>query len=265
MTDELASQEVEVAKAIEKWKEKLDKSDVEKSQLDTELKEAKSEIVELKNLCNKFSDDDRTSQLEERTMELSESIALLEDQLKEQEQEALDAVEQWQSACSDLERKSANLELVIKDNRETIAARGWSIEQLTSCNESYCSQIEKLKAISSTVESSLREDLASAEAETDRLKEALKIERKKQVDDQEQFQAKLRAEKEIYEETREQIETLSSSLKSIDIDSRDTLNQWTGMYLIRVFAQYSLNPLYLFIFFSVFERDKCDTKNYRLP
>jgi myosin heavy subunit len=235
MREELVNQDVEAKKSIDQWNEILDASEQETSQLKTDLEEARSDISEVQDLRSKSSNDDEIAlKRRERTRELSESVAMLEDQLKEQEQEALDAVEQWQSACSDLEMKCANLELVIKDSRETIS------EQLRSCNESYGIQIEKLKATSRIVESSLRENLASAKAEIERLVEVQEVERKERVDDQLQFQTKLEGEIERNHKARDKIKTLSSSLEEISTDSEDTLNQWTGMYLFLFCTEFLL-------------------------
>jgi len=63
----------------------------------------KDENTELQALRNTLYDNDQIiNQWEERTDELSESVTALEYQLKEQEQEACDAIEQWQATCSEL-------------------------------------------------------------------------------------------------------------------------------------------------------------------
>jgi chromosome segregation ATPase len=227
------NREVEATKSIDQCNEILDASEQEKVQLKTDLDEARSEISELQDLRSKSSNDDEIALKSRETIrELSESVAMLEDQLKEQEQEALDAVDQWQSACSDLETKCANLELVINDSREMIS------EELRSCNESYGIQIEKLEATSKIVESSLRENLDSAKAEIERLVEVQEVERRERVDDQLQSQAKLEAEVERNHEARDEIRKLSSRLEEINTDSEDTLNQWTGMYLFLFCANF---------------------------
>ena len=227
------NREVEATKSIDQCNEILDASEQEKVQLKTDLDEARSEISELQDLRSKSSNDDEIALKSRETIrELSESVAMLEDQLKEQEQEALDAVDQWQSACSDLETKCANLELVINDSREMIS------EELRSCNESYGIQIEKLEATSKIVESSLRENLDSAKAEIERLVEVQEVERRERVDDQLQSQAKLEAEVERNHEARDEIRKLSSSLEEINTDSEDTLNRWTGMYLFLFCANF---------------------------
>lgn len=225
MSEKFANKEAEAIKSIGQWKEKLGASHQEKAQLETDLEEAESKIAELNDLCSKYASNDTiAAQWEERANELSNSVAVLEDQLKEQEQEALDAVEQWQSACSDLELKCSNLELEIKGNRETISSQGWSIEQLRSSNENYETQINNLKSTDSTVESSLRENLASAKAEIIRLEEV-------QEDDRRQFQAELEAEKARSKEANENIKILSSNLEEINTDSKDTVMQWTGKHI----------------------------------
>lgn len=235
------NREVEATKSIDQCNERLDASEQEKSQVKTDLDEARSEISELQDLRSKSSNDDEIALKSRETIrELSESVAMLEDQLKEQEQEALDAVDQWQSACSDLETKCANLELVIKDSHEMIS------DQLRSCNESYGIQIEKLEATSKIVESSLRENLASAEAEIERRVEVQEAERKERVDDQLQSQANLEAEIERNHEARNEIKKLSSSLEEINTDSEDTLNQWTGMYLFLFCANF-VDSIIIFI------------------
>lgn len=241
MSEELANQKAEAMNSIEEWKEKLASSSREKTQLQADLLEAKTKMAELEDLGSKLSADDQMAhQWEERNRELSESILLLEDQLKEQEQEAVDAVEQWQAACSDLEGKCADLELLVKENRETIATREWSIEQLRSSNESYRVQIEELKASPSELESSLKENLANAEAEISRLLEMQEIEREKWAVDQRQFQVEFEAEKERSVEARAEIEKLSSSLEEINTDSKETLLQWTGMYIEVLYESFSL-------------------------
>ena len=271
LSGELADQKVEAMNSIEEWKEKLGSSSREKTQLQADLQEAKTKMAELEDLGNKFSADDQMArQWEERNRELSESISLLEDQLKEQEQEAFDAVEQWQAACSDLEGKCADLELLVKENRETIATHEWSIEQLRSSNESYRVQIEELKASPSELESSLKENLANAEAEISRLSEMQEIEREKWAVDQRQFQVELQAEKERSVEARAEMEKFSSSLEEINTDSKETLLQWTGMYIDLLYERFSfvssdsLTSLFSQTFLSEIRRiehcfDRCPT------
>jgi len=239
MSDELVSQEVEANSAIEQWEDRFAASEQENALLRDNLEEAKTNDTELQDLRNSLSNDDQiVLQWEERTNTLSESVAALEHQLKEQEQEACDAIEQWQTTCSDLETKCATLEVDIKNSRETMSTRGWSIEQLRSCNESYSLQIKKLKTASLIVESSVKADLVSASSEIPRLEGVLEAERKNRVDEHVQLQAELKAEKERNSEARHEIDTLSSSLKEIEIESEDTLNQWTGTYLYVLFSAF---------------------------
>lgn len=224
--------------SIEHWKKELDASHQQKSQSETDLEEAKSKIANLEDLCSTFANDEQVaSQWEERNRELSESVAVLEDQLKEQEQEALDAVDQWQSACSALEMKCADLELVVEANHETISTSQCSIGELRSSNESFRSQIEKLKAAPIILESSLTENLASAKAEISRLLEEQEVKRAKWSDE-------LQGEKERNVEARDEIEKLSSSLEEINTDSTDTLRQWTGMYYLYV--------LFILVLYAIF-------------
>jgi len=231
ISEELANQKLEATNSIEQWKEKLDSSSREKSQLQADLQEANSKMVELQDLCSKLSADDQAAlQWEGRNRELTESISLLEDQLKEQEREALDAVEQWQSACSDLEKKCIDLELLVKENREIIASRDWSVEQLKSSNEGYLNQIEVLKTCPSELESSLKESLSSAQVDISRLSEAQKIEREEWAVDQTRLQEEREAEKARTVEARAEIEKLSSRLEEFGTDSNETLLQWTVRY-----------------------------------
>ena len=119
LKEEVENEKAQAISSIEEWTGKMNVSNEEKSKLEIDLAETRSKMTELEDYCSKFDDYDLiASQWEERNTELSESVALLESQLKEQEQEALDAVEQWQSACSDLEIKCADLELSLKENLE---------------------------------------------------------------------------------------------------------------------------------------------------
>ena len=266
MSDELISQEVEANSAIEQCEERFAASEQENALLRDNLEEAKTNDTELRDLRNSLSNDDQiVLQWEERTNTLSESVAALEHQLEEQEQEACDAIEQWQTTCSDLETKCATLEVDIKNSRETISTRVWSIEQLRSCNESYCVQIKKLKTASLIVESSVKADLVSATSEIPRLVEVLEAERKNRVDERVQLQAELKAEKERNIEARDEIETLSSSLKEIKIESEDTLNQWTGTYLYVLFSAFFDNSVtFINNFPLLLNPEQGDTQNWKL-
>ena len=223
---------VEAFEVTAKWEERLHASEQEKFQLKIDLDEAESKSAELLCLRTKISDgDQRTLQHEERTRELSESIAVLERQLKEQENDAVDAIEEWMKTCSNLEVKCANLELDLKESNETVSTRGWSMEQLKSCSDNYSIHIEKLKTTSQTVESSLRADLATAESAISRLEDALETERKSWMGQHEQLHADLNVEKERNNEAKDEIESLSSSLEEIKNKSKETLNQWTGTFM----------------------------------
>ena len=63
------------------------------------------------------------------------------------------------------------------------------------------------------------------------------------VDGCEKIEAELASEKEKHREARDEIETLSSALEEIKIDSEDALNQWTGTYCY-LFSGLLFNILY---------------------
>ena len=237
MSKEHLYQEDEAKRSFDELKQKLDASEQEKILLEKEVFEAQSEISELRRINGRFTHDSQiiVEKKEERTNELSRYIVKLEGQLEEQEKEALDAVEQWQSACSDLEMKCVNLDLEVKKCRETISTRGWSMEQLRSCNETYCTQIEYLQVSFRRMESSLREKLAITEVENSRLLEAHEIECEKSAENQSLFKAELEAEKEKNRETLNEVKTLTLSIEEIKRASEDTLNQWVGMYIYNMY------------------------------
>ena len=229
MSEEYLYHKNEAKKSFDKLQQKLDSSEEEKAMLKDEIIEAKSQISELQHVHSKNSHNNQINlQQEEKMNELSKCVANLEDQLKEQEQEALDTVEQWQSACSDLETKCVDLECEIKECQEVISNRAWSIEQLKSCNESYVIQIEYLKAKFAKIE----EEIVKTEAVNSRLVQAQEVERMKSIDNQLRFQAEIQAEREKNSEVFDQVEILTSRIKEIRRDSEDKLNQWTGMYIV---------------------------------
>lgn len=209
LNEEVENQKAQAINSIEEWTDKVNVSNEEKSKLEIDLAETKSKMAELEEYCSKFDNYDViASQWEERNRELSESIALLENQLKEQEQEALDAVEQWQSACSDLEIKCADLELSLKENVET-----------RSTNEG---------------NSELEENLRSAKAEISTLLEKEEVEREKWSENLRQMETELATEKERNSAANNEIEMLASSLDQINAESNDALLQWTGMYYLNL-------------------------------
>jgi DNA repair exonuclease SbcCD ATPase subunit len=226
---EFGNEQLEANNAIEQLEKKFTESEKENTLLRDKLEEAKSNCDELQALRNTLSNDDQiVHQWEERANKLTDSVAVLEDQLKEQEQEACDAIAQWQVTCSDLEMKCSNLEFEVKNSRETVSIRSWSIEQLMSRNDSYCAHIKQLKSASLKFESSVNANLFSATTEIATLNEVLEAERKNRADERKQLQAKIAGEKENNHEARDEIETLTSSLEEIKIESEDTLNRWTG-------------------------------------
>ena len=108
--------------------EKFTESEKENTLLRDNLEEAKSNYDELQALRNTISNDDQiVHQWEERANKLTDSIAVLEDQLKEQENEACDAIALWQVTCSDFEMKCSNLEFEVKNSRETVSIRNLSL------------------------------------------------------------------------------------------------------------------------------------------
>lgn len=206
MNEEVENQKVQATNSVHEWMKKVDASNEEKSKLEIDIAESKSKMAELEDRCSEFENYDLiASQWEERNRELSESIALLEDQLKAQEQEAFDAVEQWQSACSDLEIKCADLELSLKENVETRSTR----EQ----------------------DSTLGEDLDTARAEISRLLENQQVQREKWSEDKQQMELELATEKERNIAAKNEIKELASNLEEISAESQDASLQWTGMYL----------------------------------
>ncbi len=206
LNEELENQKAQATNSINEWMKKVDASNEEKSKLEIDLAETISKMTELEERCNKFENYDLiASQWEERNRELSESIALLEHQLKEQEQEAFDAVEQWQSACSDLEIKCANLELSLKENLEMRSTRERN--------------------------SALGEDLDIANTQISRLLEKQKVEREKWSEDKQQVELELATEKERNTAAKNEIEKLASNLEVITTESQDASLQWNGMYL----------------------------------
>ena len=223
------NEQLESNYAIEQLEEKFTESEKENTLLRDNLEEAKSNYDELQALRNTISNDDQiVHQWEERANKLTDSIAVLEDQLKEQENEACDAIALWQVTCSDFEMKCSNLEFEVKNSRETVSIRNWSIEQLMSRNDSYCAHIKQLNSASLKFESSVNANLFSATTEIATLNEVLEVERKNKADEHEQLQAKITVEREYNHEARDEIETLTSSLEEIKIESEDTLNQWTS-------------------------------------
>jgi len=232
MTEELANRKDEANDAIKRWEEKIAAAEEENSLLRKNLEKAESKSTELQELrSGPSADDDQIiRRWEERAEELSESIAVLEDQLYEQEQEAIDAIQQWQSTCSDLETKCANLENGFQNSLETISARNWSIEQLKSCNENHCIEIRNFKMTSQTIESLLKAELAVAKSEISRLVEASEGENQNFVCERAQLHAELKAEKERNCEARDEVETLSSKLEEIQVESEHSLNQWIERY-----------------------------------
>lgn len=238
--DQLKEQEKEACDAIAQWQETCEQleekngaSEQENTALRENLEGAKTNYDELKTLHNTLSsnDDQIIRQWEERTNTLSESIMVLEEQLKEQEQEACDAITQWQATCSDLEVKCSKMEIEVKNSCEMISVRNWSIEQLISRNANYCVHIKQLKLSSLKVESSAKTDLLDATSVIARFAEAREAERNNRTNEREQLQAEISGEKEKNNKARDEIETLTSSLEEINIGSENTLNQWTGTYL----------------------------------
>ena len=230
---DLANQEVEASKSIQEWKAKLDLSQQENSRIKDDLMDAKSKLIEVQNSHEKVSNNYQIDlRSEEKAKELTETIVALEGQLKDQQQEALDAVEQWQSACSNLEMKCINLEEIIEDSRKMISTRGWYIEQLRSCNESYCAQIEILKLTPRNVDSSLREKLANTEAEIVKMEVKLKTEKGKTT------------------EARAEIESLTDALKNSNFDSGETLNQWSGMSLLTSCTEFLADFKFSYAFYT---------------
>jgi chromosome segregation ATPase len=225
----LGNEQLEANNAIEQLEKKFTESEKENTLLRDNLEEAKSNFDELQALRNTLSNHDQiVHQWEERANKLTDSVAVLEDQLKEQEQEACDAIAQWQITCSDLEMKSSNLEFEVKNSRETVSTRNWSIEQLMSRNDSYCAHINQLKSASLKFESSVNANLFSATTEIAILNDVLEAERKNRADEREHLQAKIAGDKENNQKARDEIETLTSSLEKMKTESEDTLNQWTG-------------------------------------
>jgi len=237
--DQLKEQEKEACDAIAQWQEtceQLEEKNVVSEQEITSLKEnlerAKTNYDELQirhdALCS--NDDQIIRQWEERTNKLSESIMVLEDQLKEQEQEACDAITQWQTSYSDLEVKCSNMENKVQNSCEAISIRNWSIEQLTSRNANYCTHIKQLKLSSLKVESSAKTDLLDATSAIARFTEAREAERNNRTNEREQLQAEISGEKEKNHEARDEIETLTSSLEEMKLESENTLSRWTARY-----------------------------------
>jgi len=229
MKKKFGNQQLEANNAIKQLEEKFAESEKENTLLRDNIEEAKSNYDELQALRNTISNDNQIAhQWEERANKLTDSVAVLEDQLNEQEQEACDAIAQWQVTCSDLEMKCSNLEFEVKNSREMVSIRNWSIEQLMSRNDSYCAHIKQLKSASLKFESSFNANLFSATTEIARLNEALEAECNNRADEREQLQAKIAGEKEKNHEARDEIETLTSSLEEMKIESEDTLSQWAG-------------------------------------
>jgi len=231
ITEELSNQEIEAKNTIQQWEERNSAMEEENSLLRKNLEEAEGKSAELLELRSIRSDDDRIiRRWEERVEELSESIAELEDQLKEQEQEAVDAIDQWQTTCTDLETKCANLENNFQNSLETISAQNWSLEQLKSRNENYCTQMQKLKNASERVESSLSVELFEAKSEISRLAKTLEGQNENLIGQSAQLQAELEAEKGKYCEARDEIDSLTATLEEIKFESVSTMNQWTERY-----------------------------------
>lgn len=154
----------------------------------------------------------------------------LEDQLKEQEHDACEAIAQWQDTCSDLETKCSILEVDVNESLQKLSNHNWSIEQLTSRNDSYCAFIKELKSNSIKVETSGQAELSYAKSKISSLTEEIKIERKNRTNERDQLQSEVLGEQKKCRISRDEIKVLNSSLEELKAESENTLNQWIARY-----------------------------------
>jgi chromosome segregation ATPase len=158
----------------------------------------------------------------ERADKFAATVALLEEQLKEQARE----MTKVRAHCSYLESQRSDLEVEIARDRDTVQMLTWTIEQLKSSNQISYVEIEELKSNANSLEA----DLVSAAAEISRLTDRLELERQTRLDEREQLTAELAGERGRHTEARDEIETLSSSLEQIKFDSNEIITQWMGTF-----------------------------------
>jgi chromosome segregation ATPase len=146
LSDRLVVQESE-------WTEKLSAVEAEKGELSRQLNEVRVDQRELEELRATVSQDEEiVRQWESRASELCDTLTTLEEkvrslqaELKQQEEDAVNAIQQWTENFSDLESKQANIEDELMQCQEMISSRDWKIEQLSAKSESYFMQMGELK------------------------------------------------------------------------------------------------------------------------
>lgn len=232
MREDLANQNVEAKTVMNEWTDKIATAERENSLLREKLEESRARTEDLGELRENLSNNHQIlQQWEERAAELSESVTVLTDQLQQQEQEAFDAIGQWERTCSDLESKCAILEDENQTISDTMSTYHWSMEQLKSSNDNYLREIQKLRIASETTASSLREELNDTKSEISSVLEALDYERKGATDERLRFQAELKAADDRHLEAMTKIESMALNLEERKAESEDAIQQWAGTYI----------------------------------
>lgn len=231
MKESLRNQELETKHVTDQLKEKFDASKKETISLREILEETKIKYDELQARQHTILDNSEdVRQWGKKCSELTKYKLQLEDQLKEQEHDACEAIAQWQDTCSDLETKCSILEVDVNESLQKLSNHNWSIEQLTSRNDSYCAFIKELKSNSIKVETSGQAELSYAKSKISSLTEEIKIERKNRTDERDQLQSEVLGEQKKCRISRDEIKVLNSSLEELKAESENTLNQWIGTY-----------------------------------
>lgn len=235
MSIEIESLKEQLANNQTEWEEKLDLLESERDNLRERIEQISMQHDELIELREAVSQDEeivrqwenRASELSETVTELDQKVEALQLELAQQENDAVNAIAQWETNFSNLESRYANAEVELLHCNETISSRDWTIEQLKARNESIALQIAGVK-LDAQINPALENDLVEAKTEISRLVQELESERQCRVDERERFEAEKAGEKGRNAEARDEIKTLNSLLEENKAESEDIVNEWSG-------------------------------------
>lgn len=238
MSIEMGSLKEQLAIKQMEWEEKIVLLESEKDTLRERIEQISMQQDELSELREAVSQDEEiVRQWENRASDLSETVTKLEQKVEDlrlelvyQENDAVNAIAQWEVNFSDLESRYANAEVELLHCNETISSRDWTIEQLMARNERIAIQIAGAK-LNGEINQALEKELVEANTEISRLVQELESERQCRVDERERLEAELAGEKGSHAEARDEIETLNSLLEENKAESEDVVNQWIGKKL----------------------------------
>lgn len=145
----------------------------------------------------------------------------LTEQLKCQEEHAEEAILQWENNSADLEERLLKTELDVSVARRSLLKSDWLIEQLRATIEQNLVDIDELQSSLSQVSASDRDELERTKQELSQVLVSLEAERRS-----------LSEEKDKVRVVQEGYDALSKAYEELKSDSEETVDQWTGTFLL---------------------------------